>query len=120
LPSDLAPSGILPVSFRYAGKTYSSEFAKDPLGNSLWYGVTFIKSYTYMIHTYVHILVDPLPGVETNCYLVNWFSGFLVNWFAGLMVCWFTGCLVYLLNSKLINWLTGLLVDWLSGLLVEQ
>ena len=44
---------------------------------------------------YVDIyLVDPLPGVETKCYLVNWFSGFLVNWFAGLMVCWFTGLLV--------------------------
>ena len=53
--------------------------------------------YHYSIHIYTCtcvltlILVDPLPGVETNCYLVNWFSGFLVNWFAGLMVCWFTG-----------------------------
>ena len=34
----------------------------------------------------VPVLVDPLPGVETNSYLVNWLTGLLVNWLSGLLV----------------------------------
>ena len=53
IPSDACRvTWRLPVSFRYAGKTYNAEFAKDRLGHSLWYGVTFIKSYIYI---YIHI-----------------------------------------------------------------
>ena len=48
LTSELLPFGILLVSFRYADKTYSSEFNESRLVcNGLWYGVTFMKSYGF-------------------------------------------------------------------------
>ena len=34
----------------------------------------------------VEILVDPLPGVETNSYLVTWLPGYLDTWPPGYLV----------------------------------
>ena len=49
-------------------------------------------SYLCLSHThiYIYILVNPLPGVETNSYLVNWLTGYLVAWL-GYPVNLFTG-----------------------------
>ena len=48
-----------------------------------------VKTHTILIKTHI-ILVDPLAGVETNRYMVNWLTGLLVDWLSA--------CLVYLLT----------------------
>ena len=55
------------------------------------------------------ILVTPLPGVETNVYLVCRFTGLLVNWLASLLTCLFA-----VLEAAGVQ-LAGLLVSWLAG-----
>ena len=45
------------------------------------------------IYIYIYILVDPLAGVETNGYLVNWLTCELVCWLTGCPVSWLPGCL---------------------------
>ena len=60
------------------------------------------------------LLVNPLPGVETNIYLVARFTGFLVGWLASLLICLFA-----VLKAACVH-LPGLLVSWLAGWLERK
>ena len=66
------------------------------------------------------ILVNPLPGVETNIYLVCRFTGLRVGWLAGLLIClsaMFKAAgvqVAVLLVSWLAGWLVSSLVGWLA------
>ena len=66
-------------------------------------------AYFYVFFVFIYILVNPLPGVETNIYLVCRFTGLLVGWLAGLLICLFA-----VLKAAGVQ-LAGLLVSWLAG-----
>ena len=62
-----------------------------------------------LVHHYISILVNPLPGVETNVYLVCRFTGLLVGRLAGLLICLFA-----VLKAAGVQ-VAVLLVSWLVG-----
>ena len=82
-----------------------------------WFRLYIILSYltsSYIIVS-LTLLVDPLPGVETNSSLVTWLHGYLITWLPGYLVTWLPGYLVSWLPGQLVS---GLLVDRLAGYLV--
>ena len=70
------------------------------------------------VYNYIIILVNPLPGVETNIYLVCRFTCLLVGWLAGLLICLFAYWPVCWFAWLLVGRFTYLLVGWLTGLLI--
>ena len=86
----------MPESYHYTCVTTSSHYDMIKLMN---YYTIILYYYIITLHYCIIILVDPLPGVETNSSLVTWLTGLSVDCVAGQMVDWLTGYLIDLRTS---------------------